>query len=322
MTPLHPGDQLDHYRLDALVARSGMAQIFRATDLRTGVRVAIKVPHPEMECDPLYFDRFEREKRIGQEMDHPAVIKVLPEDDPSRVYMTLEWVKGKPLRELLVPEEKFPVKRAVRIALGILDALEYVHGQGVIHRDLKPENIMVDARDHVKLIDFGLAGKRGSRRLTFGRFTQLTGTPDYISPEQVKGKRGDARSDLYAAGVILFEMLTGLAPFQGPNPLAVMNARLHRDAPPVRQVAAEVPPELEEILVRALERDPVHRYATAGEFAGDLRHPERVAAVPRVPRQKRTLGQFPMARQFLFYSGLAMIPLTIFALLLYVAGHA
>ncbi len=181
MTPLHPGDQLDHYRIDSLVARSGMASIFRATDLNTDRQVAIKVPHPEMECDPLLFDRFKREQEIGKQMDHPGVMKVLTDEDHSRVYMVMEWVDGRLLRQILAQNKKLPAERAVRIALGICQALDYIHSHGVVHRDLKPENIMVDGEDHIKLIDFGIAGQAGARRLTFAKLSQVMGTPDYIS---------------------------------------------------------------------------------------------------------------------------------------------
>ena len=142
---LSPSEQLDHYRIDSLVSRSGMATIFRATDLRDGRVVALKVPHPELECDPLFFDRFHREAEIGRKFDHPGVVKVLPQFDPSRVYMTMEWVEGRLLREILDEEKKLPPERAERIAIGICEALEYIHQGGVIHRDLKPENIMVDS---------------------------------------------------------------------------------------------------------------------------------------------------------------------------------
>src|ERR1019366_8699919 len=122
--------------------------------------------------------------------------------------------------------KKLPAERAIRITISLCNALDYIHSQGVVHRDLKPENIMVDAEDHVKLIDFGIAANAGSRRLTFAKLTQAMGTPDYISPEQVKAKRGDARSDVYALGVMLYEMLTGEVPFHGPNPFVIMNERL------------------------------------------------------------------------------------------------
>ena len=143
MSEFHPGDQLDHYRIDGLVARSGMASIFRGTDVRDGRAVAIKIPHPEMEADPVFFDRFNREEEIGKKLDHPGVVKVFDDDDRSRRYMVLEWVDGRLLRQILNEQKKLPPERAIRITLALCDALDYIHSQGVVHRDLKPENIMV-----------------------------------------------------------------------------------------------------------------------------------------------------------------------------------
>ena len=233
--PVHPGEQLDHYRIESLVARSGMASIFRAVDLRNGRPVAIKIPHPEMESDPVLFDRFHREEEIGKALDHPGVMKVFADQDRSQLYMVMEWVEGRLLRHILGEQKKLPPERAVRIAIAICEALDYIHSHGVVHRDLKPENIMVDADDRIKLIDFGIAGQTGARRLTFAKLSQVMGTPDYISPEQVKGKRGDARSDIYALGVMLYEMLTGKTPFQGANPFAIMNDRLLNNPMPPRE---------------------------------------------------------------------------------------
>src|SRR5271155_1539979 len=139
MSEFHPGDQLDHYRIEGLVARSGMASIFRGTDVRDGRAVAIKVPHAEMEADPVLFDRFRREEDIGKKMDHPSVMKVLADDDRSREYMVMEWVDGKLLRKILSDSGKFPPERAIKISVGICDALDYIHTHGVVHRDLKPE---------------------------------------------------------------------------------------------------------------------------------------------------------------------------------------
>jgi len=127
MTQLHPGDQLDHYRIDSLAARSGMASIFRGTDLNTGRTVAIKVPHPEMESDPVLFDRFRREEEIGKKMDHPGVMKVFAEENRSRVYMVMEWVEGRLLRQILNELKKLPVERAVKLTRRISDALDYIH---------------------------------------------------------------------------------------------------------------------------------------------------------------------------------------------------
>lgn len=294
-----------------------MASIFRATDLKTGRQVAIKVPHPEMECDPVLFDRFHREAEIGQALDHPSIMKVFTDGEHSKIYMVMEWVDGRLLRQILGEKRKLPPERAVRITLGVLEALSYIHSHGIIHRDLKPENIMVDENDHIKLIDFGIAGKEGARRLTFAKLSQVMGTPEYISPEQVKGKRGDQRSDLYAMGVMLYEMLTGKAPFQGPNPFAIMNDRLLNNPIPPRELDPSISPQLQEIIYRALERDPKNRYATAKEFAHDLEHQDQVGVAERPEMRDWKKRRTPWIRQVLFYIMLILIPVVIFGAMLY-----
>src|SRR5580698_505375 len=266
MTMLEAGDTLDHYRMEKTVARSGMATLYKAMDVRDGRPVAIKVPHAEMEADPVLVERFRREQEIGQELDHPGVVKTFDSEQRSRLYMVMEWVEGRLLRTILNEERKLPIERAVRITLGMCDALDYMHKRGIVHRDLKPENVMVDADDNIKLIDFGIAMKEDAKRLTFVNMSATLGTPDYISPEQVKGQRGDQRSDIYALGIMLYEMLTGRVPFVEPNPLAAMNERLLNDPTPPRDLNPEISPELQEILYRALERDPRHRYSTATEM--------------------------------------------------------
>ncbi len=322
MSDLRAGDQLDHYRIEELVARSGMASIFRATDLNSGQIVAIKIPHPEMEADVLLFDRFKREEDIGQKMDHPGVMKVLkplPDEERSQVYLVMEWVDGRLLRSILSELGKLPSERAVRITREVLEALDYIHHHGVVHRDLKPENIMVGPDDRIKLIDFGLAGQEGARRLTFAKFTQVMGTPNYISPEQVKGKRGDARSDIYAAGVMLYEMLTGKTPFDGPNPFIIMNDRLLNNPMPPRELEPAISPELQETIYRALEREPQNRYPSAREFAHDLAHPEEVGIADRTELTDWKKRSEPWHKKALLYAGLALIPIVIFGLLIWVA---
>jgi eukaryotic-like serine/threonine-protein kinase len=321
MSSLHPGDLLDHYRIENLVARSGMASIYRAADEKDGRAVAIKIPHAEVESDPLLFDRFKREEEIGQRLNHPGVMKVFADDQRSRIYMVMEWVDGQLLRKILSGQKKLPVDRAVRITIQICEALDYIHEQGVVHRDLKPENIMVDADDHIKLIDFGIAGAEGTRRLTFAKFTQSMGTPDYISPEQVKSKRGDRRTDLYSLGVMLYEMLTGEVPFKGPNAFAIMNDRMVNNPVPPRELDPSITPQLQEIVYRAMERNPANRYATAREFASDLRHPEQVGVADRVELREWKKRRNPWAKTVLFYAGLAMIPVVILGLLYYFATH-
>jgi serine/threonine-protein kinase len=321
MASVRAGDQLDHYSIDSLVARSGMASIFRGTDMRNGRTVAIKIPHEEMESDPVFFDRFHREEEIGITLDHPGVMKVFADEDRSQLYMVMEWVDGRLLRQILNEHGKLPADRAVRIALRICEVLEYIHKNGIVHRDLKPDNIMVDDEDRVKLIDFGIAAKVGARRLTFTKLSQVMGTAEYISPEQVKGKRGDARSDVYALGIMLYEMLTGKTPFSGDNPFLVMNDRVLNNPVPPREIEPSVSPALQEIIYRALERDPKSRYASAHEFAWDLEHLEQVGATDRPELHEWKQRRTPWTRRILLYVTLALIPVVIFGLLLLVARH-
>jgi serine/threonine protein kinase len=319
MTEPQAGELLDHYHLDEVVARSGMATIFRATDQHTGQQVAIKVPHPEVESDPALFDRFRREEDIGRRLDHPGVMKVLPEEGRNQVYMVMEWVDGKLLRQLLQQEKRLPLDQAIRIILQICDVLEYVHKHDVVHRDLKPENIMIDDQGRIKLIDFGIAASAGARRLTFANFSKTMGTPDYISPEQVKGKRGDARSDIYALGVMLYEMSTGTLPFSGPNPFAVMNSRLLNSPVPPRELNPEITPQLQEIIYRALEREPKNRYASVRELAWDLQHQDAVGVADRRELHDWKKQRNAQSRKVWLYVALALLPVTIFVLMMLLA---
>jgi len=315
------GQELDHYRIEAPVSESGMATIFRATDLQDGCQVAIKIPHTALEADPVGFDRFQREEEIGSALNHPNVMRIFHDGHRSGRYMVMEWCDGRLLRNILTEEGKLPPERAVKITLGILRALEYIHQHGVIHRDLKPENIMIDGNDQIKLIDFGIASREGAKRLTYTGLSPALGTPEYIAPEQVKGKRGDARSDIYSLGVMLYEMLSGKTPFSGPSPLAVMNDRLVNHPVPPRVVEPGISPELQEVLYRAMEREPKNRYPSAHAFASDLEHLDQVGVADRVELTRWKDRRKAMPRKVLLYAALTLIPVLLFLLMLFLARH-
>ena len=298
-------ERLGPYRIEAEVGRGGMGTVYRGVDERTGRAVAVKIPNPEVERDPALLKQFRREMEIGRRLSHPGLVEFLDSAECGRPAIVMEWAEGRPLRQILNGATSFDQDEAIRIALEVTDALDYMHGQGVVHRDVKPENIVVDARGHVKILDFGLAARRGRQR-------PANGTPDYIAPEQVLGKRGDARSDVYSLGIVLYEMLTGTVPFSGLNALAVMNARLRNPATPPRDLDPAISMELNAVICRALEREPKRRYATARDFADALTGPvEGGLAGLAAPR---THGVLP-------YLALGMLPGSIFALLLYVASH-
>jgi serine/threonine-protein kinase len=320
LSNLEAGMQIDSYRIEAPVARSGMATIYRAVDVRDNRVVALKIPHPDMEADPILYDRFQRESDIGEKLNHPRIMRVFGGEQRSRVYMVMEWCEGRLLRDIL-NEGRIAPDRAVRIILAVLEALEYIHDNGVVHRDLKPENIMVDADDNVKLIDFGIAGDAAARRLTYANLTAALGSPNYISPEQVKGKRGDGRSDIYAMGVILYEMLTGKLPFTGSSPMQVINDRLLNYPMPPSVADPSVSPQLQEVLYRALERDPRNRYPKARDFARDLEHLDQVGVEDRPELRDWTKRKAHLPRAILYYIALALIPVAILMVMVLLSRH-
>ena len=285
MREIIAGDRLDQYDLVELLARSGMASVFKAVDRQSGSTVAVKVPHLQYESDVGFFDRFKREEKIGQKLVHPNIVRVLEPEQKSRMYLVMEFAEGRSLRALIKERRRLPVAEALDIARQICSALVYMHDKGVVHRDLKPDNVLLGANGQIKLLDFGIAMDEAARRLTWFGFTPPVGTPDYMAPEQVRGRRGDVRTDIYALGTMLYEMVTGQPPYTGGNSYAVMRAKLNEDPRPPHEVVSDIDPKVEEIVLRAIERRPRDRYETAAAMLADLQDPSRV--VPRDPSLRR-----------------------------------
>jgi serine/threonine-protein kinase len=310
LNALKIGDQIDSYRIEALVSQTRMAAVYRATDLRDGRTVALKVPDPDMETDPFLLERFRRAAEIGEKLGHHGVMRVFTEIERSRVYMVMEWCNGRPLRQIM-DQGKMAPERAIRIATAALEALQYLHDNGVAHRALTPDSIMVDEHDKIKLIDFGLLSEAASRRLTYTNLGNEVGTADYISPEQVAGKRGDGRSDIYSMGVILYQMLTGKLPFTGSSPAESMKARLNTAPIPPGVALPSISLHLQEVLYRALEKDPRNRYARARDFAHDLQHLDQVGIEERPELRNWKSQQSHLPRTILIFLVLLLVPVAI-----------
>jgi serine/threonine protein phosphatase PrpC len=273
----------ERFQIIQIINRSGMATIFKAEDLNTGQTVAIKVPLMQFESDPGFSDRFEREELIGKTLHHPGILSVASLENKSRPYMVMEYLEGQTLRQRL-SAGRMDLAEAAGIAIKICEALDYMHSCKVVHRDLKPENIMLCADDSIRIMDFGIAKVAGLRRLTFSGFSPSMGTPDYMAPEQVKGKRGDERTDIYSLGAMLYEMTTGSAPFEGTSPYMIMNARLTGDPQAPHKRNPKISPQLEEIILHAMERDPKDRFSSAAGMKLELETPETVHLTGRRDR--------------------------------------
>lgn len=275
---LQPGQTLDsRFFITETISRSGMATIFKATDLKTRETVAVKVPFMEFESDPGFYSRFQREEEIGLRLNHPYILKFIPEDEGehrSRPYIVTEYLRGYTLAHLLNSMRPMPEKDALKLASRMCDALAHMHDHSIVHRDLKPQNIMICYDGSLRIMDFGIAKSEEGRRITFAGFSPAVGTPDYMAPEQIKGKRGDERTDIYSLGAMLYEMVVGETPFEGENLFVVMNARVTGDPVAPRKRNPEVSPEVEEIILHAMERDPGKRYQKIATMKTELDNPK------------------------------------------------
>ncbi len=317
---VRPGQTLDsRFLILETISRSGMATIFRATDQKTNQTVAVKVPLMQFESDPGFYSRFLREEEIGSRLDHPYVLKFIPveEGQRSRPYIVTEYLRGYTLSHLLNSVRPLPEKDAIKLAGRVCEALVYMHAHGVVHRDLKPQNIMLCNDGTIRIMDFGIAKVKEGRRITFTGFTPAVGTPDYMAPEQVRGKRGDERTDIYSLGAILYEMVVGTTPFEceNENPLVIMNARITGDPVAPRKRNPNVSPQAEEIILHAMERGPKNRYQSATAMKADLDNPAAVQLTGRCDRLQTPTPWKRGWKKALWIALAVTVPIIIFILL-------
>jgi serine/threonine-protein kinase len=272
---LQIGDQFDQYQIQEHMASGGMSEIYRAYDLVNHRNVVIKIPDQSMLGDPAQYERFQRELEVMNTLDHPAILKGLGSGKYNRIpYLVTELVTGQSLRQLIEASAPISTEEVVVIIRKIADGLAYCHANNVIHRDLKPENIFLTAENQPVIMDFGLALTKSSHRVTYSNLSATMGTPDYMAPEQIEGQRGDQRTDVYALGTIMFEMLSGRTPFSGDNNLAIMAMHLNGTAPRLDRLQAGVPAPVAAIVARCLQRAPEKRYQDMNELIAALDHPE------------------------------------------------
>ncbi|MGZ4208609.1 MAG: serine/threonine protein kinase [Actinomycetota bacterium] len=267
-----PGQLLDHYEIIEPIGAGAYAEVYKARDTKSGRIVMLKCPNPLLFADPRLYQRFMREAEIARRLDDPHLQQSLDlGHHRTEPYMVLEYFEGQNLRRRL-HEFHGPVPIDVAIDWGkqLATVLAYLHRNGVTHRDLKPENVVITNSDKLKIVDFGSAMLQGARRLTWRHLSDSTGTPDYMSPEQIQGERGDPRSDIYAWGVMMYELLTGRVPFEGDNWLAVMAGHMQRTPTPIHDLRPDIPRALEAVVLKAMRRIPANRYATADDLVADL----------------------------------------------------
>ena len=265
------------YELGDILGRGGMAEVRRAVDTRLGRQVAVKQLRTDLATDPTFQARFRREAQSAAGLNHPTIVAVYDtgeETDPvtgiSIPYIVMELVEGQTLREVLRDGRKILPERALELTQGVLDALSYSHKAGIVHRDIKPANVMLTGNGSVKVMDFGIARAVADTSATMTQTAAVIGTAQYLSPEQARGETVDARSDVYSAGCLLYELLVGRPPFVGESPVSVAYQHVREAPVPPSQLDSMITPEVDAITLKALAKDPDDRYQSAREMKADI----------------------------------------------------
>lgn len=313
-TTYTPGEKIDHYEIIRMLGHGGMNYVYLAYDTINQQKVVLKFPNDELIGDIAVFERYKREAEVGNRLNHPHIQRLLNTDENRRDhYLVVEYIQGRTLRTVLEDHapNPLPVTEALRIIMQLCDAMQYAHAHGVYHRDIKPENIMLLDNGDVKLIDFGVALLEGARRVTWRGLSSTVGTPDYMSPEQLKGERGTASSDIYAIGMVLYEMLCGRIPFEGENVFAIMNQHVSQDPPSILKFNPDLSPALATVVMRTIRRDPAKRYHSIEDLVHDLRNLDEVTPVQYQPDTAQ-----PHIRRQVIFTTLLIISICLVIILL------
>jgi len=284
------------YEVGEVLGRGGMAEVHRGRDIRLGREVAIKVLRNDIARDPTFQARFRREAQAAASLNHPAIVAVYDTGEDSVAagdvpYIVMEYVEGRTLRDVLKDEGVMEVNAAMSFAADICAALDFSHRNGIVHRDVKPGNVMITPAGAVKVMDFGIARAVSDSSVTMTSTAAVIGTAQYLSPEQARGESVDARSDVYSAGCLLFELVTGGPPFQGDSPVAVAYQHVREDPRPPSTINPAVPPSLDAIVLKAMSKNPANRYQSAADMRADLLRAvagQRVEATPVMSASDRT----------------------------------
>ena len=284
------------YEVGEVLGRGGMAEVHRGRDIRLGREVAIKVLRSDIARDPTFQARFRREAQAAASLNHPAIVAVYDTGEDSVAagdvpYIVMEYVEGRTLRDVLKDEGVMEVNAAMSFAADICAALDFSHRNGIVHRDVKPGNVMITPAGAVKVMDFGIARAVSDSSVTMTSTAAVIGTAQYLSPEQARGESVDARSDVYSAGCLLFELVTGGPPFTGDSPVAVAYQHVREDPRPPSTINPAVPPGLDAVVLKAMSKNPANRYQSAADMRTDLLRAvagQRVEATPVMSDSDRT----------------------------------